>query len=213
MKNIFLFVILSLVSIIALNSVLSQQDHQVYIGKGWNLISYTEDFAKHDFSNTILAAYWFDPLEKVYYQIGPKNEFEPHLEKYGEDFLFPRVNGEDRYIFQNHAIWVYSEKQMTAEIEEIYIAPLNKVKLYHGWNLLTVSQDMADVQIKDLPGNCNIEKVYFFNPQEQIWFKVESDDDFERNQVGMGVAIRVKDDCSFEKSKSAISPPPEIPTD
>lgn len=199
-----------LLLIVLTNIVISQQDYQVYIGKGWNLISYTDDIDSHDFSPPITAAYWFDPLEKKYYQMGPNDEWEPHLEKYGEDFLFPMVNGEERYIFQNHAIWVYSEEQMTAEIEEKYIKTLSYVKLYRGWNLLTVSKDMADIQIKDLPGNCEIEKVYFFNPQTQQWFKVEIEDDFEPNQVGVGVAIKVKDNCSFEKSKPSM--PPEIPT-
>lgn len=209
-KLIIAFTVLSALLLFT-NIALSQQDYQVYIGKGWNLISFTDEIVKHDFSSPYITAYWFDPLEKKYYQIGPKNEFTPHIEKYGEDFLFPMVGGEERYIFQNHAMWIYAEKETTAEIEEKYITPLNKVKLYHGWNLLTVSQDMSDVKIKDLPGNCNIEKVYFFNPQEQEWFKVESEDDFEPNQVGIGVAIKVKDDCSFEKPKPIISPLPEIP--
>ncbi|MBI2659249.1 hypothetical protein HYX05_04095 [Candidatus Woesearchaeota archaeon] len=203
MKKITLIVAMLLSLIVLPNIAVSQQDYQVYIGKGWNIISYTDDILEHDFSSPYIAAYWFDPSEKRYYQIGPNNEFEEHIKKY---------SNEEKKLFRNHAMWIYSEKETTAEIDESDFAPLSEVKLFDGWNLLTVSPEMADVQIKDLPGNCEIEKVYFFNPESQQWFKVEIDDDFEPNQVGMGVAIKVKDECSFEKPKPTIAPPPEIPT-
>ena len=180
-------------------------DNFIELGRGWNLLQLHDDNIDlvDDYPDTYLVAYWFDPIEKKYYQIAPRNEFDDHFRTYPE---------ETKQKLLNTAMWVYSTKTEQRGIETGALIPFEKAGLWRGWNLMPITPEMADMKISKLTEYCDVEKIYFYNVQ-QGWFQVfiNDRDEFESRQSGLGFAIKVRDDCTFSQSAEQIGAPPTVP--
>ena len=197
MKKTLLLLLLIILSV----SVYS--DNFIELGRGWNLLQLHDDNIDlvDDFPNTYLVAYWFDPIEKKYYQMAPRDEFNPHFRTYPE---------ETKRKLLNTAMWVYATENSRRSIETGALIPFKEAGLWKGWNLMPVTPEMADMKINELSKYCDIQKVFFYSAQ-QGWFQAGLTDDFEPEQVGLGFAIKVRDDCTFSETAAQIGPPPTIP--
>ncbi|MBU0761109.1 MAG: hypothetical protein KJ600_03205 [Nanoarchaeota archaeon] len=117
--------------------------------------------------------------------------------------------------FMSQANWVYSEKAGKIKYEAI-ILRLNQRNLKEGWNFVSITPDMIDVDLVNLKGNCDITKTYFYNPYDNRWDSFRLEDDFEPGMEGMGAIIKVSESCILGTSEDNVNNaimPPQIPTD
>ena len=85
-------------------------------------------------------------------------------------------------------------------------------KLKAGWNIIIYPAYLSHGEVE--LGNCNFEKIYFFDDDNQKWVSVTeqllrtTNDDIS----GVGMAIKVTEDCTLVKKKSESSQqPPGVP--
>lgn len=181
--------------------------------EGWNLAINFGNFADFNIiqsdpevneikKSNILAVYYYSPIQGKYLEVYPN-----------KDASFDSEDWEHR---TNAAYWVYSNKEgiITYETDDVKDVE-DGIKLFSGWNILGVTPGMGDVNIEDLVGSCNIEKVYFYSSYDVKWFKIDNlGNDFEGNMVGSGALLKVSDDCVFGTESfgsGTVTPPPSIP--
>jgi len=206
----FLFLIIGFVSAGYFPKENNQNVFAADIEDGWNLIYGFADpaqieeggyFTKED----ITAIYGFNPLSKQYIRMYPDREKT-------------EITGD--YLSQT-AFWVYTKKSGVMNYNLYKPFPLIREKgLYSGWNFFAVSPDFvfSDVEtgklltnrltLDEVKGNCNIEKVYGWNPADQEWDVFPNlNSEFEGSVIGMGMLIKVSSDCTLGSSGSATGPP------
>lgn len=117
--------------------------------------------------------------------------------------------------FMSQANWVYTEKAGTLKYRAVIIK-LNNRNLKKGWNFLSITPDMVDVDLENLKGNCDIQKTYFYNSFESKWVSFRLEDDFEPGMEGLGAVMEVSESCNLgteedDVNEAIIPPPPSIP--
>lgn len=101
---------------------------------------------------------------------------------------------------------------------ERYLENINKVRLTKGWNIIHITPAFYNKDFSDLVGNCNIEKVNFWDSINQRWGynSIESQQQVEtlldtrnnEDNLFMPLVIKVTESCSLGQS---IASPPQLP--
>lgn len=114
------------------------------------------------------------------------------------------------------SMWVYSEKEGNLNIKwgEFQIREFQEFiggenyELKSGWNFVSSLPEMIQKSLTDFKGNCNIQKAYFWNAEEQDWSIMQLTQKFnEDSLIGGGFVIKVSSDCKFATSESSVKPP------
>src|SRR3989338_11471 len=206
-KNILLIVFVMLLAS-SVFVIASTGESYINIEKGWNLIygfvPGSLEGQALDFSH-IKAIYAYIPEDDEYLRIHPN----PDNTKI--DLVV------DKYL-ESSIMWAYSDISQRTEYWFEQPLPISETSLYPGWNLVRVTPDMfyeKDGQEffswDSVKGNCNIEKVYAWNPEIQNWMLISpAEESFDFNDFFMmGMAVKVEEGCNLGKSE--IGAPPTIP--
>lgn len=182
------------------------------IYKGWNLIygfQNPEQIQGLESSN-IKAVYFLLPKSKDYVRVYPLSSGK--IDEIGE-------LGEDQV--RNSAFWVYSDAETGEEFNGVYNGieywlyeepiPYTERQLYRGWNFVGITHDMLGKTLSEIKGDCIIEKSYGWDAGAQGWVNFPISEDFPRDVIGLGLAIKVSSNCKLGTSGADIPPVPNLP--
>lgn len=129
-----------------------------------------------------------------------------------DEVLIPSIGA--RIITQ--PAWVYSEKRGLLKMEDDISIVLSKNELKYGWNFVTITPDFTS-PLNQMKGDCNIQKAYMYDAENQEWLNLENYMGEERmlgenSAQGQGLVIKVTDSCYMGGSGSSTTPP-ELPRD
>jgi len=195
------------------------EEFQIY--KGWNLVDFPlySDIIKYsDKLETSESTVYF-MLERPfsYNYVQGDDGARAYASKLVD-------NNIDDSILDATAVWFFSKTDLTFEL---YAATLpskedlsnnidsvnNAYQLFNGWNLVSINSLMIDRTLNDFKGNCDINKIYIFKSDLQEWQRVTFDEGASKEQVGGGLAVKVRNDCQMDFGGSArISSIPSLPT-
>ncbi|MEM4259903.1 MAG: LamG-like jellyroll fold domain-containing protein [Candidatus Woesearchaeota archaeon] len=167
--------------------------------KGWNLISSSGSniykFISSSCDNNDLKGFIYLKNEKKFVTLV---EAEKILGNRFSEYLI------------NNAFWVYSFKECSIKIEVEKYSKYSDLNLESGWNLIPVSQDMIRKTLNTITSNCDIERAYLFNTENQKWERINNDYIFSKEtDLYKGIAIKSKNYC--ELSGIIIYNPPNFP--
>ena len=72
-----------------------------------------------------------------------------------------------------------------------------------------ITPDIVGKSFNEIKGNCNIEKTYGFDSSRQNWVVFPLDEDFHRQSIMLGIAVKVSNDCNLGSTggTEGVSPP------
>ena len=209
-------------------SVFGEITNSVHIYAGWNLISLNTAGLNPDLGKV----YVLDVFSKEYIPINLKDfrKSWSEIECEGKPGNFLCNCNEDKFcnllenLFNhlsegdNLAVWVYSKKDKTILHDGSYVGDIDKYFLAKGWNLIGLDMRMNKKYLDDFKGTCNVEKLYAFDAVDQQWANleifIEGEDDFNEGEIGMGLAVKVSNDCKFDFTGSSnVLGIPSLPSD
>lgn len=181
---------------------------EIEVSEGWNIIAGTMPeigiLSNSDIQlSDISAMYYYSPLTKEYIRVYPNAEVT-------------KLQQADDDIVLTSAMWIYVKKDGVLKYDTLEDYPdLGNRELISGWNFVTITPDMINVDLENYKGSCNMEKVYFFHPELQEWVSLRpASDDFETDMDGMGAIIKVTSDCTLGNGGSSDgSNPPGLPSE
>ena len=206
---VFLILILSGVFVYA-----SQIETGASIYKGWNLV--------YDFPNpnvlsgsleksSIKAIYAFIPTTQEYARVYPNPENDK-IDKIGDSYL------------EKTAFWVYSDTETGRDFNGVFNAdeymaqeplPISELNLYKDWNFVAIVPEMLGKNLDEIKGNCEVEKEYFWNPEDQKWDSLVegrlNGNSFNRDVINLGIALKVSSDCNLNIQGGSNVSPPNLP--
>lgn len=194
----------------------------IELNKGWNLVmgffpDYISSSSEIKKSN-IKAVFMYSPDINGYISLHPKLELT-------REFLVSKgIDRQDEYYDDSanlYAYWAYSDKagKMTFTINHLSYYNMKNVFLKNGWNFVGINPEMIEDDIftwESIRGNCNIQKIYAWDYENQDWFKYQTStelkgydfDDF----LGSGMIVKVTNNCKLgTPSGGEITPPPGLP--
>jgi len=188
---------------------LGPYDVEIELEEGWNLIAgiFPEEAiaSNSEIKITDLRVVWsYVPKLVQYYQVYPVNEFDELPVSVASQI------DEDEVL--TNGMWVYSEKagMLRYNTLEDYLQ-LSERQLYSGWNFVTVTPDLVEIDFENLKGSCNVERFYWWDNIRQDWLMLTLTDDLEPQMIGTSALIKVSDDCKLGDSTgdtgNVISPP------
>jgi len=207
----------------------SIQKIEFKINKGWNLVSLAimgtdpQNFETTSCSpQDLIVLYGYDPVEKQYAKIKDITEVDPDKGIFGSAYGFVKLSEETgNYIAISPVSsgWLYSTKDCSITLRAgvpadfVLVAVVNiytreNVGFPAGWNFFTVFRDMVGKNFDDIKGDCLIEKAYMWNPEDQVWLKLE-EQKFPETVVGHGIVFKTANDCLF--GKVTIPEAPALP--
>ena len=220
---ISLIILIGLVVFVsALDGIMTGGNDDVYIvevslEKGWNIVAgiMPNEAIRADSeikASDIKAVWYYAPNLRKYVQIHPNVDMSAQI---------------DDDVALTSAMWVYSDKagRLKYSTLEDYM-PLDFRELSSGYNFVTITPDMYSGVLDGagydyeyfiwdkIKGNCNIESINAWNPETQGWTPVQSSMNFgeEINDfIGMGMVVKVSNNCKFNKPTEATTEPPQLP--
>ena len=188
-------------------AIASEVEGNINIEKGWNLIygfvPGSLDEQALDFSH-IKAIYAYIPEDDEYIRIHPNPE-NAKIDQIGDKYL------------ESSVMWVYSDISQRTEYRFEEPMPISETRLSPNWNFVRVTPDMFDIEGSfswdSVKGNCNIEKVYSWNPETQSWTQISpqlKSNDFN-DFFMMGMAVKVTEGCTLGLNSGSAGAPPTIP--
>ncbi len=183
---------------------------ELELNEGWNIIAGT--LPKDGISSNseiqasdIRAMWYYSPTQKKYILVYPKADLES-LQKEDED------------IYLTSAMWIYSNKAGIIKYSTLEdYAPLENRQLYSGYNFVTITPDMDGKSLNDFKGNCEINKAYLWDVQNQQWgtiLNLLDDKNILQKEAGAGYGfiVKVLNDCSLSSAvNGGTITPPSIP--
>lgn len=160
-----------------------------------------------------------------YMYVNPLNRYvrlSPDQEQFSEseNAILSKYADVDQY-FENGARWFYVKGK---EKKTLFLnfgngwgwddpTAMNNVqlKLFKGWNLLSVLPLMTGRKIVDFGGNCEVLKAFGFNPVSQSWEDISDTELSSSDVVGAGFAIKVAEDCKLGIKEETIPTIPQLP--
>jgi len=205
----------------------------VEVTEGWNLVMgfYPEFISAGSqiTASNIKAVFMYSPDMNDYIPLYPKLELS-------REFLISNgIDGQDEYYDDSaglYSYWVYVENIQTCNnpacevqggklnklVYTIHLTDLDNIQMKKGWNFVGINSKMigegGQPRAQDLAGTCNIEKSYFFNPEDQQWNVFPLNEDFSSEASGSGWVIKVSNDCKLGTSNGGNIPSvPNLPND
>jgi len=185
---------------------------EINIQKGWNLVlGFDTDLIAADSGiekEDILISYIYIPDKNKYmvYDVDNSNS------EFGK-YVSTLSNDEIKYI-EMSPIWIYSEESGSIKYNRGELSDYSDVTLKTGWNFITITPEMTGKTINEIKGTCNIEKNYWWSPNEQSW-ELWNDQIFRfPENAGSGFILKVSSDCTLGTSSTSgtITAPPAMPT-
>ena len=181
-------------------------ESEIYLSKGWNLVPVGNNLGGSiDMERDIKAVFYFNYLDQEYFGGAPDDESSKDayvniVSKYGEQ--------KAQEMGYRQPAWLYSEKEGTYKVE-YGVWKLDFHELVKGWNFATITPEYIGKSFNDLKGNCDIEKAYVWNQQQQEWGEqIDLNENIDNDLlIGMGYVIRVSSDCKLRTSGSSVTPP------
>ncbi len=110
-----------------------------------------------------------------------------------------------------NAFWVYSYMDYTLKVKIDKEISFENIKLNPGWNLVPITEDMVGGYLSDLKGDCDFEKLYKWEAQEQSWEGIIEEYVFKYDGVNKGIIIKAKDYCTIGGVTITKLTPPVMP--
>ena len=98
------------------------------------------------------------------------------------------------YLAKN-AFWIYSYENCNLRARLDMKVSYSGINLYEGWNLVPITEDMVGGYLSDMASECNLEKIYKWNPQIQNWKKITKDYIFSSAETYYGFITKVTNNC------------------
>jgi len=183
--------------------------YRVRVREGWNLLQGFGAFSEipsvisgGDISaENIEAIYLYLPGEGAYARVYPDSE----IAKMDDEELL------------NSAFWVYINKDgwLEYDVESEWAFAENR-DMISGWNFVGITPDMVGKSFNEMTGDCDFEAVHHFESVVQDWSHTLlndgfMDEDLTTDSLGLGLIIKVSDDCTLGSFSSGIVAPPAIP--
>ncbi len=184
--------------------------------KGWYIIPMDYDYS--DCNNKLYSkSLWiWSPTAKKY--IG--GHFNTEMPE--EDNNLLKQDGSDGYLYANPSLggaWMYfsgpCEIEGRVSIEEFeeeeLDEELNEIKLAKGWNFFIVISPYSGYSLDDIKGDCDIEKIIYWDANTQDFVNVEIDeiinDKMSLLDSGIHMLLDVSEECNLGLNNRIISPP------
>ncbi len=209
-----LVIALSFTGLYAQDSVFRLADYPKNFSAGWNLVAldYIDPLLE---TGHVKFAYALDPRTQEYVggdvlnNAQDRDEFEA-LSDWFDSIHYTRAS---YFVYLDASVNKIVGKSLNRGLEE----SLDSFTLFEGWNAIVYPKDFAGRNINDFIGTCQIEKVYTFSAEANSWYDLhdflfQPTLDLNYDDVGMGLVIKVSDECSFNFSKdNAIPALPKMP--
>lgn len=138
----------------------------------------------------------------------------PQINSYGRIYPNPEADKISQYLtvsdLENSIYWVYSDKSGTGTFNVDEPMEFTQRILSPGWNFYPIYEDMVGKKVEEFKGNCNVEKVYAFDPTKQQWINL-MDEEMQQEALGLGIVVKVSNECKFGEVAGTITPPPTTP--
>ena len=93
------------------------------------------------------------------------------------------------------------------------------ISLFEGWNIKYVFPSLVygenyvidSKSLSEYRGDCEIERVYFFDSENQGWVFLGLNYNFNEDDIYKGIAIEVKEDCRLSNSFGGRVEVPQLP--
>ena len=165
----------------------------IKLHKGWNLISLPGKLIKFESStNEKLIGFVYLKEKQEYVTL---NEAEKIL------------GGELREYLAKNAFWIYSKTPSTLDIWVDRAISYQDLELVKGWNLVPITEDMVGGYLTDILGDCNLEKIFLWDAENQKWREINLEYSFSEYQYSYGFLVKAKDYCKLA-GVEIIAPPP-----
>ena len=203
-----ILMLISLMLLVGLATFVLAGELKVPVEKGWNLIY---GLNSDNPINYILGGseIQVDNIKAIYVYL-------PQMNSYGR--LYP--NPETEKIFQylavedleNSVYWVYSDKSGMGKFNADEPMEFTQRILSQGWNFYPIYEDMVGKKVSEFRGNCQVEKIYAFEPTKQQWIDL-MDEEMQQEALGLGIVVKVRNECKFGEvqSEEPIAQLPQIP--
>jgi hypothetical protein len=172
----------------------------------------------------VLATFVYVPFLRKYINIDTAhNEYNPEQLQKIQNEIMVKVTSAFVYLKESANNKKYAFTFFKGQTNEFEPRDLKA-----GWNFVGITQDMYRGQWNPrsgnegeyfswdaIKGNCNYEKIYYWNPEKQNWnnldpatqIKSYDFDDF----LGLGMIVKVSENCTLSTVEK-ISSPPGLPT-
>lgn len=150
--------------------------------------------------------------------------FIPTIQEYARVYPNPeqsKLNLMDDDELTQTAFWIYSSKTIDGDLNGVPHATeywldnlpskLEETKLYKGWNFFANTYEVVGKSFNEIKGNCNIETVYGWDPEDQKWVGFSLDEDFFREIMGLGFVVKVSNNCKLGTSEGSVPSVPNLP--
>ncbi len=226
MKSFIVGIIASLSVFVSTSSSIeafSIESHPKDFKAGWNLV--TSDYFDPLFgTGSLKYVYIFDPLLQRYEGGDISNNFDKIANKNFVDATIhisgknESVNGRtylgfSMFVFLDDDVSNIVGRKLPGGLE----TPATSLYLYKGWNFIANLNEFKGKSFNDFKGTCVVSKAYAFDNAKGNWVNIDfliSQDDFDGgdNEIGMGIIVKVTDNCTFDfRTKASVPPVPAIP--
>ena len=195
------------------NSEAKQYVVEIQVTKGWNLIASGFTFAS---DLNYLDESWDikkDNIKAVYVYADKINDYISSYPNYDERLYSASdyFKGDEKEII-GKSNWIYVDKSGILKYKTKAIKTIDKTKLYSGWNFVSITSEYLGKELNDIKGTCNLEKVWAWEGEHQQWVNLIDDPGFYSGSEGVGMIIKVTNDCEFETSSGSVTAPPVLPS-
>ncbi|MBI2054990.1 MAG: hypothetical protein HYT39_02740 [Candidatus Sungbacteria bacterium] len=223
--SIIFLVLLSSVSFVsAISSGYNLEIANINIQKGWNLVPLIYDYhiiaEDSDIKlQDIKVAYMYPPIENKYVKYIEKGRVlrgnTGHFWISEEEIR--KIIASKQYLIDSEAdarnltfgmsSWVYINKTGNIKINIGHDSDGDKI-LISGWSFLIITPEMIGKNLSQIKGGCDIIKSYAWWAEKQTWDLIDLNDaPFDNNLMGMGIIVKVSNDCVLSSASPTIPPP------
>ena len=222
-----LFLLVGVVFVSASMNVLNENNEakqyavEIQVEKGWNLIASGFTFAPELRYLDETGDIKYDNIKAVYVYSNKLNSYFESYPNYDSKLYSAKdfFSGDEQDIV-GQANWIYVDKSGILKYQTKAIKNSNERNLFSGWNFVSITPEMfyekdgQDVfSWIGIKGDCSFEKIYGWNPEGQDWMQISADSEsFDFNDfIGMGMIVKVRNDCKLGKVQGAVPTIPTIP--
>lgn len=191
-----------------MSSIAIADNNAIRMYQGWNLVPVGIPVSGQCTINDYSAMYLYSPLENKYHggQTTNGNFNDPSLgqiySQYRDTYLTPGDSGT--------SAWFYFNNECDLTITGGINPQKLDMKLFTGWNFITISGLMNGLKPSEIFQNCNVEKIYGWDAQNQQWKKgsLENPTTVKISDIGTSAIVKVSSECTLS---NGTANPPQLP--
>lgn len=201
MKSIYLIflIVFSTLALAEMSVYHADPDNVQYsvdmqLSAGWNLVP--------GLCNTAESMIRSSSLELIFF-------LDPYAQEFVNIYNDPHTYNEDRLSVNEQLIcgsawWAYTPIPTSLDYRTDFMALMDDRVLKRGWNFVTITPEMLNLEIQEFTTDCNIEKAYYWMDAGQRWEKVGLHEYADESSIGKGLVLKATSECTMN---SRISPP------